>query len=44
MIENIVAQAAHLSHRSEAVPTLDYCNDDKRGLQKSVEQLALTVS
>ena len=43
VVENFIAEAKRLGHRSEIVSTLDYCNGDESNLQKRLEQLAPTT-
>lgn len=43
VVENFIAEANRLGHRSEIVSTLDYCNGDEGSLQKRLGQLAPTT-
>lgn len=40
VVENFVAEASNLGHRSEIVSTLDFCNGDEASLRKRLEPLA----
>ena len=43
VVENFIAEAGRLGHRSEIVSTLDFCNGDEDGLRKRLGQLAPTT-
>jgi len=43
VVENFIAEANRLGHRSEIVSTLDFCHGDESALQKRLEQLAPTT-
>jgi glycosyltransferase involved in cell wall biosynthesis len=43
VVENFIAEANRLGHRSEIVSTLNFCNGDESTLRKRLEQLAPTT-
>lgn len=43
VVENFIAEANRLGHRSEIVSTLNFCNGDEGTLRKRLEQLAPTT-
>ena len=43
VVENFIAEAGRLGHRSEIVSTLEFCNGDEDSLRKRLGQLAPTT-